>query len=142
MAKYYYTFGMDEKFPFQGGWVEVIAPGIKDAHAAFRRKYPDQTPGSLNCSDYYTEREFMETFMYENGNFGKKCREVIRIPQNVLWAYSLRGRTVSGVVYAATRDEAEQKIRKAYERNPFCSKHDLLYIQPLHPVMDGVMEMA
>lgn len=77
MKKYYYTFGMDERFPFQGGWTEVIADDINNAHAVFRRKHPDRTPGILNCSDYYTEQQFRKSEMYGNGNLGRKCLEVL-----------------------------------------------------------------
>ena len=53
--KVFYTFGSDDRFPFCGGWVEVEAPSMKEAHAIFRANYPDRQPGILNCSDYYTE---------------------------------------------------------------------------------------
>lgn len=71
--KIFYTFGSDERFPFRGGWVEIVAPSMRDAHAIFRKHYPDRTPGILNCSDYYTEQQFNESDMPITGNRGAFC---------------------------------------------------------------------
>ncbi len=71
--KVIYTFGSDERFPFRGGWVEIVAPSMRDAHAIFRKHYPDRTPGILNCSDYYTEQQFNESDMPITGNRGAFC---------------------------------------------------------------------
>lgn len=71
--KVFYTFGSDNRFPFCGGWVEVEAPSMKEAHAIFREHYPDRTPGTLNCSDYYTETQFKESDMLSTGNRGAFC---------------------------------------------------------------------
>ena len=45
----------------------------KEAHAIFREHYPDRTPGTLNCSDYYTEAQFKESDMLSTGNRGAFC---------------------------------------------------------------------
>lgn len=74
--KIYYTFGTDERYPHRGGWVEVEADTIKQAHAAFRRHYPDRTTGILNCADYYTEKQFADADM-ATGNFGAFCHKKI-----------------------------------------------------------------
>ncbi len=71
--KVFYTFGSDGRFPFQGGWVEVEAGSISQAHAIFRACYPDRTLGILNCSDYYTEEEFHDSDMPVAGNYGAYC---------------------------------------------------------------------
>lgn len=71
--KGFYTFGSDDRFPFCGGWVEVEAPSMKEAHAIFRANYPDRQPGILNCSDYYTESQFKESDMLSTGNRGAFC---------------------------------------------------------------------
>lgn len=71
--KVFYTFGIDHRFPFCGGWVEVEAPSVKDAHAVFRAHYPDREPGILNCSDYYTEEQFKDLNMLNTGNLGAFC---------------------------------------------------------------------
>lgn len=71
--KVYYTFGTDSRFPFCGGWVEVEAPTMKEAHAVFRANFPDREPGVLNCSDYYTEDQFNDSDMPETGNRRAFC---------------------------------------------------------------------
>lgn len=76
--KVFYTFGSDERFPFCGGWVEVEAPTMKEAHAVFRANYRDKTPGALNCSDYYTEAQFRNSKMMNTGNRGAFCHKKLR----------------------------------------------------------------
>lgn len=76
--KIYYTFGTDERYPYQGGWVEVEAPSMKEAHRAFRSQYPDRIAGRLNCADYYTARIFAGTRMAKEGNFGAFCHRRLR----------------------------------------------------------------
>lgn len=71
--KVYYTFGADRSFPFCGGWVEVEAPSLQEAHRIFRAHYPDREPGVLNCSDYYTEAQFNNSDMPRTGNRGAFC---------------------------------------------------------------------
>lgn len=75
--KVFYTFGSDERFPFYGGWVEIEAENMKQAHAIFRACYPDRKPGILNCSDYYTETQFNESDMSNTGNRGAFCHRKI-----------------------------------------------------------------
>lgn len=77
--KVFYTFGTDERFPFCGGWVEVEAPSLKEAHAAFQKEFPDREPGILNCSDYYTKERFMATGMAKSGNRGAYCHKKIDV---------------------------------------------------------------
>lgn len=75
--KVFYTFGSDDRFPFCGGWVEIDADNMKQAHAIFRACYPDREPGILNCSDYYTEAQFKESDMLSTGNRGAFCHRKI-----------------------------------------------------------------
>ncbi|MDO4327702.1 MAG: hypothetical protein Q4E24_17040 [bacterium] len=77
--KVFYTYGSDEKYPFYGGWVEVEADNMKQAHALYRAAYPDREPGILNCADYYTEEQFNRTDMPEVGNRGAFCHRKIWI---------------------------------------------------------------
>ena len=60
MQTFYYTFGTSKGYPFQKGWVEVQAEDRKQADDLFRKKYPDNFPGYLNCAFVYTEYEFAE----------------------------------------------------------------------------------
>lgn len=76
MAKFYFTFGISDKFPFRGGWVEVFAPDRTRAVATYRCHYPDIHEGIVNCSEIYTEEQFMRTEMVNN-NLGAACHEVL-----------------------------------------------------------------
>lgn len=78
MKKFYFTYGTEGQ-PFYGGWTEVEAPDGHSACAAFRAYHPDKTEGLLNCSSVYDEDHFKTTEMYQVGNFGYRCHEVIRI---------------------------------------------------------------
>ena len=78
MSKYYFTYGTEGQ-PFVGGWTEVEAPDEDAACDAFRAYHPDKTDGLLNCSSVYDEAHFKLTEMYRRGNFGHRCREVIRV---------------------------------------------------------------
>lgn len=79
MEIYYFTFGSSEQFPYQNTYVVVIATNYKDAITAFRKKYPDITENCLNCSDYYTEKQWKE--------IGKHYKE----PADVIWTESSLG---------------------------------------------------
>ena len=83
MATFYFTYGSDERFPYQGGWTEVEAPTLKEACDLFRLVHPrrDPTVPIGNYSDVYTEEEFRETGMPLEGNRGACCHE--RIALNV-----------------------------------------------------------
>jgi len=76
--KVFYTFGTAEHYPHYGGWVEVEAASIEEAHETFRAHYPDRLPGILNCAFYYTDKEFQGTPMMANGNWGKKCHRKLK----------------------------------------------------------------
>lgn len=73
MDSYYFTFGTDKGFPFQGGWVEIEAESMKQAQDIFRAYFPDRVPGCLNCSDYYTRARMQESGMLATGNCGAYC---------------------------------------------------------------------
>lgn len=64
VAKYYFTFGTAEQYPFQDTYIVVMAKNENDAIATFRRSFPDVTPGIVNCSFIYNECEFMKTNRY------------------------------------------------------------------------------
>lgn len=59
MNAYYYTFGSDVRFPYQGGWVQVFAETSEKADKLFRKYYPDQHPGILNCAAIYNRKIFL-----------------------------------------------------------------------------------
>lgn len=80
MKKFYFTFGTDPEYPFRGGWVEVEARTLKEAVGVFKALYPNRPDSNLlNCADWYTEDEFLETDMYQAGNDGARCHMKIRL---------------------------------------------------------------
>ncbi len=80
MAKFYFTYGTNKDFPFRDGWTEVTAPNYKAAYTLFRMIHPDITEGILNCSDIYTEEQFLNSEMYQtNKNFRHGCYEKITL---------------------------------------------------------------
>lgn len=72
-----FTFGSSKQFPFQMGYVSIIAPSVKEAIAEFRRHYPDRHENCLNCSDYYYQPESVAEIK-EHGN-GAGCHSSIDI---------------------------------------------------------------
>lgn len=84
MKTFYFTYGSDERFPYQHGWTEITAPSLACAQQVFKmfhpnRKNPDGTDAEcLNYSWHYAEEDFKQTAMYEkNDNFGAGCVERI-----------------------------------------------------------------
>lgn len=76
--KFYFTFGTDEKYPFQGGWVEIIAENKKEAIITFQAHYPNRQGSPFyNACDCYESSYFEETNMFTNGNLGAYCHRVI-----------------------------------------------------------------
>ena len=79
MPKFYFTYGSDERFPFQYGWTEIEAPSYALACAVFREYHPDRDPEEpcLNCVDVYTEEEFKSTPDFLQANWRNRCHERI-----------------------------------------------------------------
>ena len=76
--RFYFTFGTSPLFPYQVGWVEVIADNYEQASNKFRTRFPDRNDGLLNCAFSYSESFWKNTIMAEsNNNMGASCHEVI-----------------------------------------------------------------
>lgn len=56
--RYYFTFGSSKQFPYQDGYIVVIAENRKAATTKFRAKYPDRNEDTINCSEIYSEDEW------------------------------------------------------------------------------------
>lgn len=67
-----FSFGSWKGFPFQGGYIIINAPTKTEAIRAFRSRFPDRTPGTLNCSDIYTDPKNIQEFK-NSGNLGAGC---------------------------------------------------------------------
>ncbi len=76
MPKFFYTFGSDEGFPYQNGWVEVHAENWNEAHEKFRSRFTDRRPGTMNCSFFYDEEQW-QAMNPECTWVGWHCYEVI-----------------------------------------------------------------
>ena len=76
--KFYFTYGSDDRYPFKGGWTEVIADSQRMAIAAFSAVHPmvDDHP---NYASMYSEDMFIGTTMYKHSNFGARCNETIEL---------------------------------------------------------------
>ena len=82
MAKFYFTYGTDKKFPFQGGWTEVEADNLSAAIKAFNIFHPERENGCVNCSFWYTEEQFLSSGM-ANGNLDNRCHEHISLKREL-----------------------------------------------------------
>ena len=71
---FYFTFGSDEQFPFQNGYIIVEAKTMRQAINMFRTSFPDRHENLLNCSDYYTEKQF-NAYDWEN----YKCYGILKM---------------------------------------------------------------
>ena len=121
METFYFTYGTDKNFPFQGGWTEVHAADRNQAVALFRREHPDRSPGLVNCSSIYTEKQFQDKVLplYKDGDaFWSVCHECIT-PDGV--SYPIR---------EAQRPDMDMLLKEfnaAYDRlysNAFISKEE------------------
>ena len=80
--KIYFTYGDDDRYPYQGGWSEISAPTENMATAFYKGYHPYfSTFGRvINCDSFYDEETFKSTSMYEeNDNLGSACQESFKI---------------------------------------------------------------
>ena len=73
MPKFYFTYGTDPAYPFQGGWTEIEAPDPDKAGEIFSAVHPD----------IYSEDEFMDSELID-GNFGAYRHERITLTREIL----------------------------------------------------------
>lgn len=78
---YYFTFGSDEVYPFQNGWIVITAEDEMQARMIFKALYPGETPDSLlRFAFVYDEESWKKTSMYKNGeNLGYGCHRHISL---------------------------------------------------------------
>lgn len=75
--KFYFTYG-SAHWP-GGGWTEVFAEDRYHAEELFCKKHPRNEYGQIVCCSVYEEEDFKKTRMFKEGNFGKRCVEVINL---------------------------------------------------------------
>lgn len=73
MDFFYFTYGTDPGYPFEGGYTLIFADNVKEATKLFRNRHPDRHEGFFNCAFIYTADEFEEVFKKTT----IECREVI-----------------------------------------------------------------
>ncbi len=64
MEIYYFTFGSNEKYPYQNTYIAIIALNYADAIIAFKERYADVNDDYINCSNYYNEEQWKEIKEY------------------------------------------------------------------------------
>lgn len=81
MAKFFFTYGTDPRFPYQGGWTEIEAEDSHAAVSAFRKFHPDrENSDAYNFAGIYSEKSWAKTEMSQkNSCFDHSCRESIRV---------------------------------------------------------------
>lgn len=81
MNTYYFTYGLDEQYPFRGGWTEIVVPdnlSELDARNLFRIIHPNREESNcLNRAWIYSQKDFEMTEMAKGDNFGERCWERI-----------------------------------------------------------------
>ena len=84
MQKFYFTFGSSPTFPFENGWIIINADCKNDACKYFMNLYPNpRNPDIINCAFIYSEDEFKDTIMYENGNLGAGCHKEYTVKSTI-----------------------------------------------------------
>lgn len=94
MDFFYFTYGTDPGYPFEGGYTLIFADNMKEAIKLFRKRHPDRHKDVVNCAFIYTGDEFEEAFKKTT----IKCNEVIfqrAVRQEDLkFGYNIRQMTV------------------------------------------------
>jgi hypothetical protein len=79
LKAFYFTYG-SEGYDFEGGWTLIYAQDLDAAIGAFRIYHPNRSGNEcLMCASFYSEAEFKKTNMYNKGNLGARCHEVITL---------------------------------------------------------------
>lgn len=74
---YYFLHENNESAVFHGGWSKVVAPDISTAKAAYAYAHPPMFQGCRNYLEICLEKDFIDTDIYRNGNYGEFLQETI-----------------------------------------------------------------
>lgn len=85
-TRFYFTFGSADHFPYQNTYLVIVASDYRDAVEAFKKKHPNVNPNCINCSDYYSEKEWEEV--------GKLYAD--RNPAEIIWTDNCYGKKPDG----------------------------------------------
>ena len=86
MQRCYFTFGSESKFPYQNTYLVVVGSSYSDAVKGFKKKYPDVTPGCMNCTGCYNEEQWADV--------GKKYSDCS--PAEIIWTENCFGKKPDG----------------------------------------------
>lgn len=119
MAKFYYTYGTSENFPFNGGWTEINAENRDIADNIFKMFHPNrpECKNYLNCACVYDEESFQNTKMYKgNNNLGSGCQECIDLTRTIYNSETIIDSkfNIIGVRYINVPNSTANVIQKAY----------------------------
>lgn len=73
MNRFYFTFGSDERFPFQGGWVEILAATMSGAVKVFDAYFPNRFGNTSLYTARFDEEVFLGTGFPDKGVSGAYC---------------------------------------------------------------------
>lgn len=78
---FYFTFGPNERFPYQNGWIVIQTETEEQARSLFDILYPRKHPNDcLRCAFVYDEIAWKKTTMYaKNSNLGYGCHKTYSI---------------------------------------------------------------
>lgn len=62
MKRFYYTFGINDRFPFKNGYIIIEADNKRQANSFFKALFPNpEHEDILNCSFYYNEEQWKKS---------------------------------------------------------------------------------
>lgn len=123
MEKFYFTYGNHPNQPFEGGWTLIYAPNMASAQQIFKMYHPNPDgTTSLNCADFYSHAQFIQNGVYQTGNRGAKCHEIIR-PHYP---------GVSELETLASRDAILEGLWKDFSDVPMCPDTECIEADFLH----------
>ena len=86
MERYYFTFGSQDRSPYQNAYLIVVASSFGDAVKGFREKHPDIDHGCMNCSGCYGEKQWEEA----GKSYAGRC------PAEIIWTETCFGKKPEG----------------------------------------------
>lgn len=79
--KFYFTFGIEGKQAFKGGWIVIEAPNETIARTIFKALYPHPEDTTIaNFAAVYDENSWKDTCMYKNNhNYNASCHASFKL---------------------------------------------------------------
>lgn len=82
--RFYFLYGLNPKYPFQGGWTLIHAPDLDAACRIHRVLYPhpdenERDDGRINCADVMDEERFLNMDLLQAGYCGKRMQSEVKL---------------------------------------------------------------